>query len=361
MPEFALLPRVTSDCKPWAKGGELVVCEACGMIQKVPSDKWLREIQQIYEAYQLYHQADGAEQPIFAADGSSAPRSRLLVDYVAHRFRSHGLSGHLIDIGCGTGAALRNFSTVLPGWTLDGSELSDKALPSLRAIPGFNELYTVPLSEISQRYDVVTMIHSLEHIVDPAAILEGALGLLKPSGTLFIELPDIETSPFDLIIADHRSHFTRKTIKMLTARHGIATDLLENTVLPKEITFLGHKDGAAVISSEPTEGIRIVEQTIKWLHGTLAAATKASESPNFGIFGSSISAMWLYGPLRERVKFLVDEDMSRVGRRIDGKPILSPNEIPARSTIFVPLVKPIAAQVVRRLAPVSADFVLPPA
>lgn len=330
------------------------------MIQKLPSDEWLREIQQIYQAYQLYHQADGAEQPIFSADGSSAPRSRLLVDYVAQRFSDHGASGRLIDIGCGTGAALRNFSAALPGWTFDATELSDRTLSILRTIRGFNQLYTEQLTQISQRYDVVTMIHSLEHIIDPPAVLNEALDLLKADGTLFIEVPDIETSPFDLVVADHRSHFTRKTLQGLTRRQGIGIDLLENTVLPKEITFIGRKNGAAIVPPEPAEGFRIVERTVTWLHAVVAAATNVSASPNFGIFGSSISGMWLYGALRDRVQFFVDEDTSRVGHRIDGKPVLAPSEVPTGSTIFVPLVERVAAHVVGRLAHIRANFVLPP-
>jgi hypothetical protein len=231
----------------------------------------------------------------------------------------------------------------------------------LRTISGFDKLYTGSLSQISQHYDVVTMIHSLEHIIDPPAMLDGVLDLLKADGTLFIEVPDIETSPFDLLVADHRSHFTRKTLQRLTARHGIGIDLLENTVLPKEITFIGRKNGAAIIPPEPAEGFRVVERTVKWLHAVLVASTDVSGSCQFGIFGSSISAMWLYGALRNRVKFFVDEDTSRVGRRIDDKPILAPSEVPAGSNIFVPLIERVAAHVVERLAHIRANFILPPA
>jgi hypothetical protein len=66
------------------------------------------------------------------------------------------------------------------------------------------------------------------------------------------------------------------------------------------------------------------------------------DHPIFGIFDSSISGIWLYGALRDRVRFFMDEDISRVGRRIDDKPIPAASEVPTGSTVFVPLDKRVA-------------------
>ena len=364
LPAFAGLPRVTSDCKPWPTGGELAVCEACGMIQKPPTVRWKEEIGRIYGDYEIYHLSQGAEQVIFAADGSAAPRSQSLVAHVVER-SSLPADGRLIDIGCGNGAALASFGRALPGWRLCGHELSDRALPSLRRIPGFEALYAGPVADIPGRFDLVSAIHSLEHMSDPGALLAEAAGLLTDGGTLFIEVPDIETSPFDLLVADHRSHFSRATLGHLAERAGIAVDELDNRVLAKEITLLGRRGAACGIGGtaravDPAEGIHIAERTLAWLEGVLEEATKAAAATSFGIFGSSVSGIWLYGALRDRVAFFVDEDATRIGRRFDGKPILAPDQVPAGSTVFIPLVPDTAARVAGRLAGIPARFVLPP-
>ena len=78
---FRALARVTSDCKPWPAGGRLTVCTACGTVQKLPDAEWLAEIAAIYGAYTIYHQSDGAEQPIFSGEqGAPQPRSARLAD-----------------------------------------------------------------------------------------------------------------------------------------------------------------------------------------------------------------------------------------------------------------------------------------
>jgi len=63
--EYNALPRVTSDCKPFAAGGRLFACHGCGGIQKLPDGNWLAEIERIYGDYEIYQLSDGAEQLIF--------------------------------------------------------------------------------------------------------------------------------------------------------------------------------------------------------------------------------------------------------------------------------------------------------
>ncbi|GLS22712.1 hypothetical protein GCM10007874_57320 [Labrys miyagiensis] len=334
-----------------------MVCEQCGTIQKEADAVWLDEIKRIYDAYQIYHLSEGAEQVIFSPAGQPVPRSRMLVDFVVGKLPRRG-HGRLIDIGCGNGSALANFSALLPGWRFDGSELSDSALPRLLAIPGFETLHTGP---IEGQYDVVSLIHSLEHMPAPREALVEAVGLLGADATLFVEIPDIETSPFDLLVADHRTHFTRTTLRALAGRASVAVDFLENTVIAKENTLLGRRGTPTLFNPDPLAGESIVERTLDWLESVLDSARQASEhSGGFGIFGTSISGMWLYGALRDRVTFFVDEDETRVGKTYEGRPILAPAEIQAGSKVYVPLAKSTARRVADRLQKTDVVYDIPP-
>src|SRR4051812_29475873 len=68
--------RVTSDCKPWPSGGQLAVCQACGCLQNVIDAAWRADVEAIYASYLIYHQSDGAEQPVFdAVSGQPMARS----------------------------------------------------------------------------------------------------------------------------------------------------------------------------------------------------------------------------------------------------------------------------------------------
>jgi hypothetical protein len=80
----------------------------------------------------------------------------------------------------------------------------------------------------------------------------------------------------------------------------------------------------------------------------------------FGLFGTAISGMWVYGALRDKVSFFVDEDPSRVGNSFEGLPILSPSQAPAGITVFVPLLPKVARRGVGRHTGSEVAYVEPP-
>ena len=355
---FRALPRVTSDCKPYAAGGRLFACGNCGGIQKLPDDRWFREIDEIYSGYEIYKLSDGEEQLIFT-DAGPLPRSQRLVDFLRGSSKLPE-SGSLIDIGCGNGAALARYSKAFPDWKLFGSELSDRALSRLRKMPNFIELYTKPVEEIDGPFDLVSMIHSLEHMPSPRSALEQATRLLADDGVLFVEVPDAETSPFDLLVADHLTHFSRSTLRYMAAQVGASMSHISNSVLPKEITMIGRRGPTDITMPGGQDGIRIAQANVLWLGQVLASARDFSRSKPFGIFGTSISGMWLYGALGGAASFFVDEDPSRIGQKYAGKPILSPREAPSGTIVFIPLAPGLASKIAERHADAPARFVPSP-
>ncbi len=358
---YAKLPRVTSDCKPWPAGGTLTVCSDCGAAQKRADERWFDEIDRIYKAYQIYELSAGSEQVIFSDGGDAKPRSRSLVEFVVREAKP-GPDGSLIDIGCGNGAALANFSRALPGWSLYGTELSNEPRQALMKLPNFRGLYTEPPRNIDKRFDIVTMIHALEHMPDPVETLKESAALLNPGGHIFVEVPNVATSPFDLLIADHMMHFSPAHLGFLASRAGLNAAILRDDVLPKEITMLATRGAVPLRCPDPDLGLALVKRHIDWLVNVIAAAREAAErAPSFGIFGTSISGMWLYGALRDRVKFFVDEDKTRIGGTFEGRPILAPQEVVAGATVFMPLAPSVAASVSARLRRQSrGHFVEPP-
>lgn len=354
---YSALQRVTSDCKPWPAGGSLLRCLKCAAVQKRLDGEWLQEIDSIYSSYTLFALAGGAEQLIFSGQGQPLPRSELLARYLK---RSVDLprSGKLLDVGCGTGAALRTLAHELPGWEFYGSELSDRSLPQLRQIPGFVELFTSTLDAIEHSFDVVTIIHALEHFVDPLQMMEQVRKLLKPNGVLLIQVPDLETSPFDLLITDHRTHFTKRTLAALLGRAGLAIESIDNSVLPKEISTIARRGELAAVDIDLAYEMSLVMNAVEWLHRVRERAQMLTRGTgSVGIFGTSISGIWCFSEIRDGVSFFVDEDPSKIGASYEGRRIVSPRDIPERCTVYVPLVPAIAAGVVSRL---GAVFVAPP-
>jgi SAM-dependent methyltransferase len=360
---FRALPRVTSDCKPWSAGGRLAVCTSCGATQKLADAAWLAEIAAIYDSYTIYHQSQGAEQPIFSGQGAPLPRSVQLADYLTQQLgRRDRLS--LLDFGCGTGAALATFAQQYPDWALYGSELSVKSLPALRKLPGFVDLFTCPPEKIPARFDLITLIHSLEHVLEPIGTLAALAGKLEEAGHLFVQVPDCSSTPYDLLIADHLLHFSSDTLRFAGERAGCTTIALSDAVLPKELNWIGRagrNTPAPLCPPDPRLALARARRQLRWLYALAGAAEKvAVNSRCFGIFGSSTSGTWLYGLVPEQTQFFVDEDPGRIGRQHMGVPIVSAEAIPDGADVFVPLLPKLAASVATRLRRRGVRFFVPP-
>src|SRR5882672_7588328 len=122
---FAELPRITSDCRTFAAGGQLFVCLDCGGVQKLPDATWLQEIEGIYAQYAAYYQSGGDEQIVFdRISGKPRRRSDVILERLAGVTQFQEL-GHALDVGCGSGVTLTSMSAFLPGWSLSGYEIGD--------------------------------------------------------------------------------------------------------------------------------------------------------------------------------------------------------------------------------------------
>jgi hypothetical protein len=261
----------------------------------------------------------------------------------------------------------------LANWTLDGHELSDDVLNALGQIPGFRTLYTGEISTISARYNLASLIHVLEHLPSPIAAMGEIAGLLHPGGRILIEVPNLAASPFDLVVADHLTHFTKDTLHHAADRAGIAIDVISDEILAKELSLLGGNGATRTVpkpgdssasGAVPKPGEALAENAVTWLTSLLETANDASGAAVFGLFGSSIASQWLYGALggalESRVKFFVDEDVDRIGRKIDGIPIIAPAQVPGDATVFAPLLAGAIENLAPRLEKSPGSYLYPP-
>lgn len=369
-PAFTQLPRVTSDCRSWPAGGRIALCRHCGLAQKIVDDPWRAEAQRIYASYQLYHQTPGqTEQVIFdAARGTSAPRSELVLRALLARLQLPG-SGRMLDLGCGSGPTLRAFSRLFPGWSLCGYDphLPDRA--RVEAIAGVEQVFAGQLAEVAngrRRFDLVTAVHVLEHVPNPLQFLRDVGPLLHPNSSVVVQVPNFAAGPFDLVIADHCTHFTLPALDRLFRQAGLVPTLLSTELLPKEITVIarpGQGASAQVTTSELGQTRAAIATSLGWLAELLDQARATGAAPGsgpLGLFGTSIGGNWLHGPLGPRVDFFVDEDPGRSGTSYHQRPVLRPDEVPDGCRVLCPLPPAVAIEVGARLARRGYRFLLPP-
>ncbi|MBX3745126.1 MAG: class I SAM-dependent methyltransferase [Verrucomicrobiae bacterium] len=361
---YAAFHRVTSDCKPWPQGGRLIRCRDCGLVQTAVTDAWRDDADRIYRDYTIYHQSGGSEQRVFGGTGGvGQPRSERLI----RAFRQAVTlpqTGRLLDIGCGNGSFLTAWSRAVPGWALTGTEVNDKYRSLIEAIPGVERLHTGPLPELAGAYDVISLIHVLEHIPDPVSFLDGLRSLLRPGGLLLVEVPDCGQNPSMLLVADHCSHFAPPLLAGVVAAAGFESVVATHQWVAKEVSVVGRRPvapGSTPALRLPEDSSREVFQGWTSLEAILARVQPLVSRPSFGLFGTAIAATWLDAQTGGAARFFVDEDPTRHGRTHLGRPILAPSDVPPGSTVFVALPAVLAGEVTTRLRNVgrNLDIVTP--
>jgi SAM-dependent methyltransferase len=363
--EFSLFTQVTSDCRPWKRGGKLGICQSCGCVQKIIDEAFIKDSEEIYRTYSVYYQADGKEQKVFEqSKGVSQSRSESIIIELLKQVIIPA-KGSLLDIGCGNGNLLRSFSKLCPAWILSGSEFDEQNRDLIEKLDHVESFYSCEVMDINAKFDMISMIHCLEHIVDPVTFLQTVKEKLNTNGLLLIEIPTYTANPFDLIIADHCTHFEMGKIKTLLSFCGFEVVLASTDIVPKEITILARKDVVSETTLSVTEKSvedvhRRLLKSISWLKENIACASRIADHDELGIFGTSIAGVWVYNEISEKVSFFVDEDTNRINKLFLNRKVYHPKNLPDKGIVFIPLSHGIATRISDRLKIYGNRFVVPP-
>jgi len=145
----------------------------------------------------------------------------------------------LLDMPCGDGtltsALAKRFNRVV------GVDASSKHLAMAReALPGaeFHEALIEEFETI-ERFDTITLLNILEHVVDPIQILKKAVSLLSKDGVLLVHVPNArainrrlavlmgtltdceELSPFDVQVVGHRRSYSLNSLTADIEKAGL--------------------------------------------------------------------------------------------------------------------------------------------
>jgi 2-polyprenyl-3-methyl-5-hydroxy-6-metoxy-1,4-benzoquinol methylase len=203
----------------------LNTCSSCGFLfTSNPPDK--SSIGKYYQSDAYISHTDGKkgfiEQVYQLVRKRTVAGKRKLVEEVVNKKR-----GTIIDYGCGTGAFLHEMNSF--GWSITGIEPDAGARAKAEKTTSSTIFLPDQLSDLESGVcDAVTMWHVLEHVHDLDWTIQQLKRVLKPSGKLFIAVPNNDAfdanyygkywAAYD--VPRHLYHFTPATMKVLMDKHG---------------------------------------------------------------------------------------------------------------------------------------------
>lgn len=138
----------------------------------------------------------------------------------------HG-AARLLDVGCGTGAALDTYRRL--GWQVAGIDQSADAVTHARARGlrvHHGDVFDAPFAA---EFDVVLLSHVIEHVRDPIAVLARAATFLAAGGKIVVLTPNARSLGlrlygscwFALEAPRHVMLFDPRTIALLARKAGL--------------------------------------------------------------------------------------------------------------------------------------------
>jgi 2-polyprenyl-3-methyl-5-hydroxy-6-metoxy-1,4-benzoquinol methylase len=111
-----------------------------------------------------------------------------LVD-VRNLLLKHVKSGRILDVGSGIGTFISSLLDATKNFEITACEINKGCLERLTLLPV--RLAACPIEDFNdnERFDAITLIHSLEHLKDPFGVIQKCNALLKENGILLIQVP----------------------------------------------------------------------------------------------------------------------------------------------------------------------------
>jgi len=173
----------------------------------------------------------------------------------SHQFARQAVTAgdEVLDIGCGRGVLAEEM--VQHGCRMTGvdvlapAEVSPCLAQYIQADLMANGMTEVLLRLGNQRFDKILLLDIIEHLPDPAAILNDCRKLLRPGGQLIVSVPNVANISVRLMLLlgrfdymergildrTHLRFFTRRTIRELLAAQGFSLLKHQMTVIPLEV------------------------------------------------------------------------------------------------------------------------------
>lgn len=197
----------------------VVECASCGhwYLDPVPTPEKLGD----------YYPSD------YGAYAFASPMVRianeLFVLKRGHQIQRHAAPGaRLLDVGCGDGRLLESLAR--RGYQVQGVEFKDSAARACRETKGLDVVGgTLEDARFPpDHFDVVTLFHVLEHLRNPSRTLKEIWRILRPGGTLLLEVPNRASRISKLMgpywagwhLPRHFHHFTPPILGSLLGRAG---------------------------------------------------------------------------------------------------------------------------------------------
>jgi len=298
---------VSSDCRALTQDIEVFQCDDCCHVQKLPSEHYLKTVEQLYQSYDTFMLNDGKEQLSFDRE-LPFTRSQTILNNCKQDIIG---KKNVLDLGCGSGVMLKALNQFDESMNLYGFDVSEHEASRILAMPQVKGFFSGDLSKIKQKFDLIVLSHVLEHITEPIAFIGAMRELLSDSGVIIVQVPNLLENPIDILVYDHVSHFTVATLSEIFENTFTSLKFPDKQV-HKEITLLLSNSDLESMKSKVASQPEKIQKQFEYIQCLEKKISQICEPVL--VFSTGPAGTLVGGMLKENLQGFLDEDSERVGK-----------------------------------------------
>lgn len=209
-------------------------CENCGLVYRSPilepkeKDilyKHFRDIEFRGENKEEYFKRIAS---LLSGESENYEKCKFLEKYIPEK-------GTILDVGCGAGVFLYTFKKYFPQWEVWGIEPTLGFAEQARKEGIHIDYGYLTESTYGRTFDLISLIHVLEHIDEPKPMLQMIKKYLLPESLIYIESPSVKDigylpSSHDRFMSPHEVIFSKEILERLLKEEDFAIVASEDFV-----------------------------------------------------------------------------------------------------------------------------------
>jgi hypothetical protein len=248
----------------------------------------------------------------------------------------------ILDYGCAKSSMTKSLLSQRSDIQPHLFDVSSRYIPFWEKFiePGRWAVYETP-SAWQGYFDVVTSFFSMEHMVQPEASARKMATMLKPGGAFYCIVPNVATNIADFIVLDHVNHFSAPSLEYLLSGAGLVVESIDDTahrgafvVVARRMDEAGHVALSEEFALDVQDWLsRFRGVASFWLNAADRVRYQEARLPpdaETAVYGAGFYGAFVVSCLKEpqRVVCHLDQNIYLQGRELNGRPILSPTQLP---------------------------------
>jgi len=308
---------VSSDIKKVNFKSKFYICSNCLIVQKDINKTFIKNINLIYKNYEGFNKFKDIDQKKIS-NGIANNRCQIIYERLIKKIIKN--KNIVLDYGSSNGAMIEPLLSDKKNILIEACDIKNNLSSKITKNKKFKKFnfsknFLSSQNKLIKKYDLITLIHVFEHLLDPLNDLKKLSKKLNKNGKIFIQIPNFYQNPYDLIVYDHTAHYTRESILNIANLAGMNVDKIYTNIIDCEFSiilsnknfnnkkskYLNNNNSFKLIISN-------YDKSLSWLNNQIKKLTFIK---SFNILGSSIAATWIHSYFISKKINFYEEDINK--------------------------------------------------